>query len=108
MNHLRPQVVQKLNSIAAVIKKCSSKVIETNDPLLIQEASLAVYTHEGLCTLFERDGVTENLINLVNQFGKAVVRLYNGIEDFKVTTFTNKPITTTQFNIKKNDKTLLN
>ncbi len=105
---LRPQIIHKLNSIAAIIKNCSGKVIDTKDSLLIQETSLATFTHEGLCTLFERDGATENVIKLANEFGKAVATLYRNIVSFKATTYTTKLILTTQFNTKKTDKTLLN
>jgi hypothetical protein len=76
---LRNEVLNKLNSIAQVIKECALQVFNSTRDDLIQETTLAAITHETLCDLVERDGYTEKTIGLINDFGKAVVELYANI-----------------------------
>lgn len=84
MNQIKTQLVQKLNAIAELIRHCATKVIPTQNQMLMQEVSLAVVTHEGLCKLFEQNGPTESVILLVNQFGHAVAELYQNITSFSL------------------------
>lgn len=83
MNKIKTEVVQKLNAIVELVRHCATKVIPTQDQTLMQEVSLAVISHEGLCKLFEEKGPTENVVELVNDFGHAVADLYTKIDNFK-------------------------
>jgi hypothetical protein len=103
--NLKTQVVQKLNAIVELVRHCATKVVPTQDPTLMQEVTLAAVTHEGLCKLFEQNGPTENVINLVNDFGNAVAELYRNIDNFKPA---KPPLKVTQFTSKRPDKNLLN
>ena len=108
MNDLKRQITSKLNSIVALIKRCATKTLATQDPVLTQEVMLSVITHETLCSLVEQEGPTQKVVELVNEFGRAVVQLYTNIENFKSS---NVPATfpkLTQFNFKKPDKSMLN
>src|SRR5713226_3751393 len=94
MNQVKTQVIQKLNAIVELVRHCATKVLPTQNQTLMQEVSLAVVTHEGLCRLFEENGATENVVSLVNDFGHAVAELYNNITTFKpATTPKNIPFT---------------
>ena len=106
MNPIKTQVVQKLNTIVELIRHCATKVLPTQDQTLMQEVTLAIVTHEGLCKLFEQDGPTESVVLLVNEFGNAAAELYRNIINFKPVAI--KPFKTTQFTTKRSDKNLLN
>lgn len=101
MNQIKIQVVQKLNAIVELVKHCATKALPTKEQSLMQEVTLAVVTHEGLCKLFEQEGPTENVILLINEFGRAVAELYNNISTFESTV-------KSAFSSKRPDKNLLN
>jgi hypothetical protein len=105
MNQLKIEVVQKLNAIVELVRHCATKVVSTQDQTLMQEVTLAAITHEGLIKLFEQNGPTQNVITLVNDFGRAVSDLYHNISTFKPTPILPK---ITQFTTKRPDKNLLN
>lgn len=83
MNKAKTQVVQKLNVIVELVRHCAVEVVSTNDPILIQETTLAAVTHESLCRLFEESGPSEEVVGLVNDFGRAIADLYKKIKDFE-------------------------
>lgn len=101
MNKIKTQVVQKLNAIVELVRHCATKVIPIQNQAFMQEVTLAVVTHEGLCKLFEDNGPTENVISLVNDFGRAVAELYNNIVAFKPTPVTAPKI---NFSARRTDK----
>ncbi len=79
MKQARQELTTKLNAISGIIKQCALQVFKVQDPTLMQETTLAAITHESLCDLLERDGETKQVITLINDFGKAVVQLYDNI-----------------------------
>jgi hypothetical protein len=104
MNQIKTQIIQKLNAIVELVRHCATKVLSTQDQTLMQEVTLGVITHEGLCRLFEEKGPVREVVLLVNDFGHAIAELYQKITNFK-------PSTTpkiTQFTSKRLDKNLLN
>jgi len=107
MNQVKTQIVQKLNAIVELVRHCATKALPTQDQKLMQEVTLAVVTHEGLCKLFEQNGPTENVVLLVNEFGRAVAELYHDIISFSPSTPAPRP-KITQFTARRPDKNLLN
>lgn len=104
MNQIKTQVIQKLNAIVELVRHCATKALPTQNQTLMQEVTLAVVSHEGLCKLFEEEGASEKVVTLVNEFGHAVAELYKNIDSFK-------PDPTpklTAFPSKRTDKNLLN
>ncbi len=76
MNQVRIQIVQKLNAIVQLIKHCAATALPLQNQALMQEITLAIVTHEGLCKLFEQEGPSQNFVSLINEFGNAVAELY--------------------------------
>jgi len=105
MNQVKTQIIQKLNTIVELIRHCATKALPTQDSTLMQEVTMAVVTHEGLCKLFEQDGPTENVVLLVNEFGRAVAGLYKNVTAFKPKA---TPLKMPHFSTKRSDKNLLN
>lgn len=105
MNQLKAQIIQKLNVIVELIKHCASKALPIQNQSLMQEVTLAIITHEGLCKLFEQEGSTENVVSLINDFGMAVAELYNNISTFKSDTQLSIALSSLS---KRPDKNLLN
>jgi hypothetical protein len=104
MNQIKAQIVRKLNVIVELVRLCAAKALPTQDQLLMQEVSLAVITHEGLCKLLEQEGESEKVVTLTNEFGRAVADLYKNIINFKpAPVFKMPPLTN-----KRQDKNLLN
>lgn len=109
MKHqVKLEVSNKLNSIALLIKECALKVYKTQDVSLMQETALAAITHESLCELLEKDGYTEKVIGLINDFGKAVSQLYSNIINFKAADKIGAMIDHSHFDLLPKSKTLLN
>lgn len=110
MKHkVKLEVSRKLNSVAFLIKECALKVYKTQDIALMQETALAAITHESLCELLEKDGHTEKIVGLINDFGRAVAQLYSNIINFKpnakIETIINSD---SHFDSLPKDKSLLN
>ena len=105
MNQIKIQITQKLNAILELVRHCATKALPIQDQTLMQEVTLAIVTHDGLCRLFEKDGPTENVVLLVNEFGRAISQLYYDITNYKPAA---APIKITQFTTKRADKNLLN
>src|SRR6478609_8653827 len=84
--NIRIQIVQKLNAIVQLIKHCATKSVPSHDQAIMQEITLAIVTHEGLCKLFEQEGPTQNFVSLINDFGNAVSQLYKKISVSKEVT----------------------
>lgn len=104
MDKVKTQVIQKLNAIVELVRHCATKALPTQDQALMQEVTLAVVSHEGLCKLFEEEGASEKVVTLINEFGHAVAQLYKSIENFK-----SNPIPKlAAFPSKRLDKNLLN
>lgn len=111
MNQVKTQVIQKLNAIVELVRHCATKALPTQDQNLMQEVTLAVASHEGLCKLFEEEGATEKVVSLVNEFGRAIVELYHNIEDFNPVTHhatATGARTKPYFSAKRPSKNLLN
>lgn len=83
---IRIQLTEKLNAISGIIKQCALQVFKIQHPPFMHETTLAAITHESLCELLERDGENKQTLNLINDFGKAVVQLYDNIINFKPAT----------------------
>ncbi len=83
-NTIKLEVFDKLNSVSLLIKQCALEVYKTKDIDLMQETALAAVTHESLCELLGKDGHTDKVIGLINDFGKAVAQLYDNILNFEL------------------------
>ena len=107
MNQVKTQIIRKLNTIVELVKHCAAKALPIQDPALMQEVTLAIVTHDGLCKLFEQEGPTANVVSLVNEFGNAVAILYQNMPSEPMPKIVKNNI---YFSAPKNnrDKNLLN